>query len=320
MASTILFVVMAVIAIILLLVAAIFATIGAGRAFASPNYNTDARIRMAHQMLTVAAILGWSSFAVLIVVMIVGAISGGFTTAEVSDLLLYKQSPTRQDLLIAYTGEKELTSGQVAQIIVLVVLFIVAAIVIILGILTIIAATQLAGVKQQDDDTRGAYTMAIAASVAAVGGVGIMAVAIIAYFAIRSAREKQVQELKAFTTRAETKLGISPQTQIITPTHAKGATTPVAVSTPTGSAVSVQTAPTNYPGLYPGSAVSVQTAPTNYQGLYPGSAVSVQTPSAYSAPTGSAFSMQAAQPTYSGLYPGIYPSLYPTTYSATAPL
>lgn len=220
MASTLLFMIMAIIAIIILLIASITATIGAGDAFGSPNYNTDSRIRSAHQSLTIAAVLGWSIFVILIVILIVAAVSGGFTRAEVASSLLTKTNPTKADLLAAYTGEKELESGHTAQIIIIVVLFIIVGITLIVGILAITAAAQLGGVKNQDAKTRSAYTMSIVAAVSSVGGIGITIVALISYFAIRSAHAKQLKDLQDFKARTESQLGISPITQIVTPTHA----------------------------------------------------------------------------------------------------
>jgi hypothetical protein len=128
MSANVVFVIMTVIAAILLLVASITSAVGAEDTFNSPLYNTEAKIRSAHQYLTIASALGWSSLAVLIVILITAAVAGGFSTTEVSDALLSKGSPTKEDLLAAYKGEKELSAGQTTQIIVIVILIIVALI------------------------------------------------------------------------------------------------------------------------------------------------------------------------------------------------
>ncbi|CAH6419973.1 Hypothetical protein HVR_LOCUS1029 [uncultured virus] len=210
MASTVLFVVMAIIACLLLLTASIAASIGAADAFGSSYYNVDGRIRSAHQYLTIAAALGWSALVVLIVILIVAAVAGGFTTVEVSQALLTKSTPTKEDLIAAYRGEKELSSGQTTQVIVLVVLIIVALITLVVGILAILAAVQIAGMRAKDPKASSAYTAAIVAAVAGVGGISIMIVAIVAYIAIRAAREKQLKETEAFVAAAEQRLGVSP--------------------------------------------------------------------------------------------------------------
>jgi len=209
MASTVLFVVMVIFACILLLIASVAATIGAADAFGSSLYNTDPRIRSAHQYLTVAAALGWSSLVVLIVILIVAAAAGGFSTVEVSDALLNKASPSSADLVAAYRGEKELSSGHTTQIIVLIVLIIVAIITLIVGILAIAAAVQLGDMKQKDAKSTSAYTESIIAAVAGFGGIAIMIIAVITYAAIRSARAQKLAELEAFQKKTEAQLGIA---------------------------------------------------------------------------------------------------------------
>src|SRR3972149_8863574 len=108
MASTIHFIIMAVIACLLLLTASITATLGAADAFSSSLYNTQSRVRSAHQFLTIAAALGWSSLVILVVILIVAAVAGGFSTTEVSEAFLSKTTITKSDLMAAYKGEKEL--------------------------------------------------------------------------------------------------------------------------------------------------------------------------------------------------------------------
>lgn len=210
MASTVLFVIMAIIACLLLLTASIAASLGASDAFGSSYYNTDSRIRSAHQYLTIAAALGWSALVVLIVILIVAAVAGGFTTTEVSEALLTSTSPSKADLIAAYRGEKELESGHTTQIIVIVVLIIVAIVTLIVGILAILAAVDISGMKLKDDKANRAYTAAIVAAVAGVGGIGIMIVAVFAYIGIRSAREKHLKETQAFIDKTEKQLGVSP--------------------------------------------------------------------------------------------------------------
>jgi len=209
MASTILFVVMAILACLLLLAASIAATIGAIDAFSSGTYNANPRTRSAHQYLTIAAALGWSALVTLVIILIVAAVAGGFSTTEVSEALLTKTNPTKADLLAAYKGEKELSGGHTTQIIVLIILIIVAIVTFIVGILAILAAIQLGGVAPKDPKSSSAYTASIIAAIAGVGGIAIMIVAIISYFGIRAAREKQLKETEAFVALTEQKLGVS---------------------------------------------------------------------------------------------------------------
>lgn len=209
MASTILFVVMVVLAAILLMVASVTASIGAADAFSSTT--NDTKIRSAHQFLTIAAALGWSSLLVLIVILIVGVVAGGFSTKEVSTALLTKTNPTKEDLMAAYKGEKDLEKGHMTQIILLIVMIIIAIIAFVVGILAVIACVQIAGVPNRDSKANNAYTMSIITSIAGVGGVGLLIVAIISYFAIRKVRAKQLKDTEAFVKSTEEKLGVNHQ-------------------------------------------------------------------------------------------------------------
>lgn len=208
MASTILFIVMAVIACLLLLVASIAATVGAADAFGSGTYNTNSKTIAAHQYLTIAAAMGWSALVTLIIILIVAAVAGGFSTSEVSEALLTKNNPTKADLLAAYKGEKELSAGHTTQIIVLIILIVVAVVTLIVGILAVLGAIQLGGVSPKDSKSSAAYTASIISAIAGVGGIAIMIVAIISYFGIRSAREKQLKDTEAFVALTEQKLGV----------------------------------------------------------------------------------------------------------------
>lgn len=209
MAVTVWFIILAVIAAILLFVASIAATTGAAHAFGSSLYNSQSRVRSAHQSLTIAAALGWTALVVLVVILIVAATAGGFSRVEVTDAVLAKDEVNKAELVSLYRGEKELSSGQTTQLIVIIVLIIVALVTLIVGILSITAAIQLGGLNTQDSSSSTAYTAAVVASVAGVGGIGIMIVAVFVYFAIRSARERQLAQIEAAVKKGEARLGLT---------------------------------------------------------------------------------------------------------------
>lgn len=209
MAATAWFVILSIIAVLLLFVASLSATIAAADAFGSTLYNTQSSVRSAHQNLTIAAALGWSAVVVLIIILVVAAVAGGFSTTEITEAITSKENLTRAELLALYRGEKELSSGQTTQIIVIVVLIIIAIITFIVGILAVLGAIQLGGLPKQDDKSSSAYTASIVASITGVGGIAIMIIAIILYFAVKSARDKQLVAIDAAVKRGEKKLGIS---------------------------------------------------------------------------------------------------------------
>lgn len=210
MTSTVLFVTMVIIAAILLFVSSLTATLGAANAYSSSFYNSSSKIRSAHQYLTISAAMGWSALAVLIIILIVAAVAGGFSTVEVSEILLTKTNPTKEDLVVAYKGEKELSSGHITQIVVLIILIIIAIITLIVGILSAVAAFQLAGVINRDSKSQSAYVQAIISAVSGIGGIGIMIVAVIAYVSIRSARNKKLKDIEEFEKKVEKQLGVVP--------------------------------------------------------------------------------------------------------------
>jgi hypothetical protein len=216
MVSTVLFVAMAIIAIILLIIASVTASITAADVFGSPLYNTELQIRAAHQYATIAAILGWSSVAVLLLVFIVAAFTGGFTTTEVSEALLSKDNLNKADIITLYTEEKELSTGQITRVIVLVVLIIVAIITFIVGVLAAIAAGYIGSAPVKDAQISSAYTYAIISAVSGIAGIIFMIIAIITYAAIRSVRATQLKEVQERERKAQ--IAVAAGTVVATPT------------------------------------------------------------------------------------------------------
>src|ERR1700677_3620235 len=102
MSSTILFVIMVIIAAILLIVFSITASIAVGDISTSIYYNVDPRANSAYQYLIIAAALGWTTLVIMVVTLIVAIFTGGFTLIDVSPELLnvnvdYNQmTPTQQ--------------------------------------------------------------------------------------------------------------------------------------------------------------------------------------------------------------------------------
>lgn len=218
MSWIVVFVVMIIIVCLLLLAASIASSISANDSFNSTFYNTDPRIRSAYQYLIIASGLGWATLIVLILLVIIAAVAGGFSTIEVSDDLLSNCNPTKADLLAAYAGEKSLSSGYTTQIIVLIILIILALVILTMAILTVIAAVQLGDMKQKDNNANNAYiTSSIAAGINSVNVI-LMIIAIIAYINIGYARSDRLIQIKEFEKRAELQLGVKPEVYTMLPT------------------------------------------------------------------------------------------------------
>ena len=203
MTANVLFVVMILFSAIALLIAFISSTIAAADLKGSPSYSTNQNIKDAYTNFTIAAILGGSSLAILIVIMIVAAFTGGFNAVTISDELLNTDFITPADLESAYKAEAELSAGHTTQIIIIVFLIIIGIITFIIGIFAIMGSIILANLSNGDSKTNSAYTAGVVASIAGVGGIGLMIVAIITYIVIRNNRTKMLDELDDFTNRGE---------------------------------------------------------------------------------------------------------------------
>jgi TRAP-type C4-dicarboxylate transport system permease small subunit len=235
MAATVWFVVMAIFACILLFVTSLLASIGAGDAYASSLYNTDSSVRSAHQNLVIASVLGWVTLVILVIIIIVAAVSGLFTWPSVSEALKSKDSLTQNELAALYKGEKELSSGQTSQVIVLIVMIILGIIIFIIGILSAIAAVSLSSVTDPDAKAKNAYNMSIWASIFGVGVIGSIIIAIIAYIAIRANRNKSDVELRDAIKKGEKSLNITDDqlAQIVAALQSQGWSPPQTVTTTT---------------------------------------------------------------------------------------
>lgn len=226
MASTILFIIMIVMVCILLLTASISSVIGAVNSSKSANLSVN--VQNGHRMLVIASILGFVTLTILVVILLVVAVEGGFSLTEVSETLLAKTNPTKDDLIRAYKGEKKLSGVHTTQIILLVVLVLVTILTLVVGILSIIAAVQFAGVQNRDSYLKTAYITAIISSVCCVGGIGLIIVAIIAYLGIKNLRDKQLKEAQTFVKKTEEELGVTEeQLEIVTKTITKTKEKPI---------------------------------------------------------------------------------------------
>lgn len=204
MVSHVLFVIMTVVAVILLLTASITATISASDIFSSAFYNTDSQARTGHQYLTVAAAIGWSALVILMIVLVVATLTGGFSSVTVSDAMLIKPSPTADEIVLVNQAYRILSTGRTTQLIVLIVLVLVTLATFIMGVLAAVGAANLGEMNQQDDSSRSAYIAAIIATITGLLGGGFMFVVSLSYAWLRSARDEELGKITLFQERTET--------------------------------------------------------------------------------------------------------------------
>lgn len=197
MPSNVLFLGITIFAIVLLLTAGITSVLGAEYIFDSEAYNKEESARSAHRNLTIAASLGWSAVIVLGVVLLVAGISGDFSSGDISEALLSKQNLSSADLKALWKGERELQGAQTTQIVLLIVLIMVAIVTLAVGVLAAYAAYEISQVKNQDTDSRAAYTQSIIAAVSGAGGIALMIVSVIVYVGIKTMRDNELEKIKS---------------------------------------------------------------------------------------------------------------------------
>lgn len=194
--ANVVFIIFIILAIVLLLVAAGLTTIATWQLFESPNLVTDTNYKYAHSLFTAASIVGWITVALLIIVMIVAFIAGGFTREEVIDALLSKEKLTKEDFANLRRGEKEVSSALTTSIILLVTMAILLIAIIAVGILSIVGVVYLEAARKTDAQAKKAWEAGIAAAVTSLAGGVMLIVAFATYWVVRGHRSKEAKEIE----------------------------------------------------------------------------------------------------------------------------
>jgi len=176
MASTVLYIISAVIAILLVLVAGIASAVSANDLTSLLN-NTN--LSKAHQLLTIGAVLGISGAVILIAMFVTSFFGGGFTYKETSEFV-------STEVEIKKSGTSAL------QITIMVVLGLLIILSLVVGILAAFGASNIA--KSGNTTVQNAYISAIVAAVTGFGGAGLLIVVLITYIAIRKARKTKTEK------------------------------------------------------------------------------------------------------------------------------
>jgi uncharacterized membrane protein YidH (DUF202 family) len=208
MAAGVWFVILAILACVLLFLASLGSAVAAADIAGSSEFQKNSTVRSAHYNLTIAAILGWTSLAVLIVII---CILGKYTGLAPAKTFVIGQILTQDQLVTLEAKEKALAAAQTAELFGLVVLIIIGIIALAVGILAAIGASQLSGVFNLDALLNSAYTWAIVAAIAGIGGIGIMIIIIIAEIAAKSATDKAFDAANAEIKAAKTEVAVGTQ-------------------------------------------------------------------------------------------------------------
>lgn len=204
--SSVLFVIMSIVAAVLLLTASITATSGAVDSINSVFYNSDQNIRSAHQYLAIAAVLGWLGLIILLITFIVAAFTGGFATDTISDEMLLTDNPTIDDIATINKTYTELIGGRTAEFVVFVILITISLSTFIMGILSAVGAANLGEASQQDGNSHSAYNSAIISAITGLLAGGALIVVSLAYSRMKSTRDETVGAIDNYQKRINLRL------------------------------------------------------------------------------------------------------------------
>lgn len=204
MASVGWFIALSIIIIIMMISTSVINTIGSTNTYGSTLYNQISNVRVAHQWLTISAILGFVSVAVFIIILLIAIYADGLNVGTVESYITEPQGNISiSQLSQAYNEELMLTVAGTTQNIVLIVLAILLIVMFIIGIMNILAATQLGTTNQTDDSVTYAYNLSIAGSVIYAMLVILMLIVVFLYVGIIHTRQGNLELLELYTKEAE---------------------------------------------------------------------------------------------------------------------
>lgn len=209
MSSVFLFSSMAALGIISLFISSLVSTLGAYYCQNSIYYSRDQNLTAAREYLTIAFIIGWVSFALLLIILITAWTIGGFDLESGSENILFEDNPTRQELVLADEAIKKLSSEATAQFYVTFILVVIVLGLLAMTIMLGVATSYLALVNPADNNVNAAYSGAAVGAVAAVAALSFIVVAIMAYASISSLRARKVEQFKTYEKYGQSRLGIS---------------------------------------------------------------------------------------------------------------
>jgi hypothetical protein len=198
MSSTIIFVILAIITVLTLIGGSVSIAISSSNIFESKEFNNNKKARDAHSNLTISSAVGFSGVAVILLITIIAAFSGGFSVKEFSDEFFANINPSVLDLENSMNGERVLKSGQTGRTVVLIVWIAITILAIAVAILGSIGTGQIGSLSNQDDKSRSAYGSGIAGSVflwiSSFSSIG----ALVFYFILRNYRTNQLKEISQY--------------------------------------------------------------------------------------------------------------------------
>lgn len=204
MIPTIWLVLLLILVSIILLTVSITSAIGTVKAHQSSAYPApNSKMKNAHTYLLIATCLGWSSIAIMLVVIIVGLTTHLFYSPPVSDVISKKTTPTKEDLKKVLDEINQLSSSRTIQWALLFALIVVTIFTIIMGIMAVIASIEIGGITVPlDSYAKQARTMAVITAVISLVCIFFLVVSLVVYIMVRKSREKELEKLEKIEENA----------------------------------------------------------------------------------------------------------------------
>lgn len=177
------------IALILLIVAGVFATKAAVDVARVKDYGKDPDLSHAHKYLTASAVMTWVSVGLGFIVLIIGFSAGVY----------FSPGPAHQATF--ETVSKTATGGHGIGGTSMIVLTVITTILLLMtGILSAVAASDMKKSKVAGELYKSGYNSAITAAVIAIGSIGLFVIGMIVYFVSKGSETKKAAAVAALST------------------------------------------------------------------------------------------------------------------------
>jgi len=188
------FYITAIFGLVCLILASIGCTLGVVNS-GSSTYLSNPRVQTAWISFGVGSVIGWFSVMGFIMILIIGALLGGFKPLEKYTTISIKESTiftlednpkipyTAKDLSSVYRIEDYLMMGNVVSLIILIMLVMITMLLLVIGIIASVAVSEIGSIDSQFKDTNlnSAYTWGIITAVFSFLGIILMIVAMTGY-------------------------------------------------------------------------------------------------------------------------------------------
>lgn len=192
MASTVLFMVMYLLASLFLLISSILATIATVQAGSSLLYTTNSKIKSAQQWLLVSTIISWVALVLLAIILVITIFAGGLPTVEISEKFKSKSTLSKREANDISQAKNQLLSNSTTKKIVAIFIIVSILLILLSFIFNIIALANLSQ-PRKDANANKAYTKSIVNLVLGVLQLGFLMIAVFGYSSILASSRHQLK-------------------------------------------------------------------------------------------------------------------------------